>query len=126
QVLTVHPTPHAVRSTSGACMSNRSFFATIPWVARIAAALGLALALLHAAWGQHMVEGKSYVQLKIPQNVETGNNIEFIEFFSYGCPHCGELEPVLQGWLKSKPADVTFRRSPVMVQLRWGNLDKGS
>jgi len=105
-------------------MSNRSFFATIPWVARIAAALGLALALLPAAWGQNMVEGKSYVQLKVPQNVETGKNIEVIEFFSYGCPHCGELEPVLQGWLKTKPADVTFRRIPVMFQPRWENLAK--
>ena len=33
--------------------------------------------------------------------VETGKKIEVIEFFSYGCPHCGELEPLLQAWLKS-------------------------
>jgi thiol:disulfide interchange protein DsbA len=56
--------------------------------------------------------------------VESGKNIEVIEFFSYGCPHCGELEPLLQGWLKNKPADVTFRRIPVMFQPRWENLAK--
>jgi thiol:disulfide interchange protein DsbA len=105
-------------------MSNRSFFATVPWVARIVAALALALALLPAAWAQNMVEGQSYVRLKNPQIVETGKNIEVIEFFSYGCPHCGELEPVLQRWLKTKPADVTFRRIPVMFQPRWESLAK--
>jgi thiol:disulfide interchange protein DsbA len=56
--------------------------------------------------------------------VETGKNIEVIEFFSYGCPHCGEFEPMLQGWLKNKPADVTFRRIPVMFQPRWESLAK--
>lgn len=105
-------------------MSNRSFFATIRWIARVATAFGLAVALLPAASGQNMVEGQSYARLRNPQIVETGKNIEVIEFFSYGCPHCGELEPVLQGWLKSKPADVTFRRVPVMFQPRWENLAK--
>jgi thiol:disulfide interchange protein DsbA len=105
-------------------MSNRSFFATAPGIARVAAAFGLALALIPAASGQNMVEGQSYVRLKIPQIVETGKNIEVIEFFSYGCPHCGELEPVLQAWLKTKPADVTFRRIPVMFQPRWESLAK--
>ena len=70
-------------------------------------------------------EGNQYLRLKNPQPVETGKKIEVIEFFSYGCPHCGELEPVLQGWLKNKPADVTFRRIPVMFQPRWENLAKG-
>ena len=64
-------------------------------------------------------EGREYLRLKNPQPVETGKNIEVIEFFSYGCPHCGDLEPVLQSWIKAKPADVQFRRIPVMFQERW-------
>jgi thiol:disulfide interchange protein DsbA len=64
-------------------------------------------------------EGKEYLRLKNPQPVETGKSIEVIEFFSYGCPHCGEFEPMLQNWLKTKPADVQFRRIPVMFQDRW-------
>ena len=31
---------------------------------------------------------------------------------------------MLQTWLKTKPADVTFRRIPVMFQPRWENLAK--
>jgi thiol:disulfide interchange protein DsbA len=73
------------------------------------------------AWAQPVPvqEGKQYVKLKNPQPVETGKKIEVLEFFSYGCPHCGDLEPVLQGWLKNLPADVQFRRVPVMFQDRW-------
>jgi len=80
--------------------------------------------LYATAQGAAPQEGKEYLRLKNPQPVETGKNIEVIEFFSYGCPHCGELEPLLQGWLKNKPADVTFRRIPVMFQPRWENLAK--
>src|SRR6185436_17356705 len=105
-------------------MTNRSFLASTPLIARAAAALCLALTLLSTASGQEMVEGKNYVRLKNPQIVETGKNIEVIKFFSYGCPHCGELEPALQAWLKNKPADVQFRRIPVMFQPRWENLAK--
>ena len=43
----------------------------------------------------------------------SGKNIEVIEFFSYGCPHCGELEPTCRRGSRSKPADVQFRRIPV-------------
>jgi thiol:disulfide interchange protein DsbA len=69
-------------------------------------------------------EGNQYLRLRNPQPVETGKKIEVIEFFSYGCPHCGEFEPVLQGWLKTVPADVQFRRVPVMFQERWVPLAK--
>ena len=85
----------------------------------------LALAFVASAGAQALTEGTNYVRLKNSMPVETGKNIEVIEFFSYGCPHCGELEPILQGWLKNKPADVTFRRIPVMFQPRWENLAKG-
>ncbi len=87
------------------------------------AALAFA-ALAAGAAAQGLAEGTNYVRLKNPVPVETGKNIEVIEFFSYGCPHCGELEPNLQAWLKTKPADVTFRRIPVMFQPRWENLAK--
>jgi protein dithiol oxidoreductase (disulfide-forming) len=69
-------------------------------------------------------EGNQYLRLKNPQPVESGKKIEVIEFFSYGCPHCGEFEPILQGWLKTLPPDVQFRRVPVMFQERWIPLAK--
>ena len=77
------------------------------------------------AWAQgDLQEGKQYVRLKIAQPVETGNKIEVIEFFSYGCPHCADLEPILGTWLKTLPPDVQLRRVPVLFQDRWIALAK--
>jgi thiol:disulfide interchange protein DsbA len=39
--------------------------------------------------------------------------VEVVEFFWYGCPHCNALEPQLEAWLRTLPADVAFRRVPV-------------
>jgi thiol:disulfide interchange protein DsbA len=77
-----------------------------------------------AAGAADVVEGKDYVRLRNPQPVETGKKIEVIEFFSYGCPHCKDLEPILQAWVQKLPADVQFRRVPVMFQQRWEALAK--
>ena len=82
------------------------------------------LALASASAAAQLVEGKNYHRLQNPQPVETGKKIEVIEFFSYGCPHCAELEPYLDTWLAKAPADVAFRRVPVMFQQRWVPLAK--
>jgi thiol:disulfide interchange protein DsbA len=102
-------------------MTDNPIFTTLGRAARALAALCAIVAFASSA-GAQMVEGQNYLRLKNPMPVETGKNIEVLEFFSYGCPHCGELEPILQGWLKSKPADVQFRRIPVMFQPKWENL----
>jgi protein dithiol oxidoreductase (disulfide-forming) len=58
-------------------------------------------------------EGKDYIRLRQPQPVETtGNQIEVREFFWYGCPHCFSLEPLVERWLKRKPANAVFIRTP--------------
>jgi thiol:disulfide interchange protein DsbA len=75
----------------------------------LAAALG-ALSLPAAA----QVAGKDYHVLKYPQPTASGKNVEVVEFFYYGCPHCYNLQGPLEGWLKRKPADVEFRRQPTV------------
>lgn len=91
-------------------------------VARTAIALVAAFAFAGLASAQS--EGKEFVRLKVPHPVETGNKIEVIEFFSYGCPHCADLEPYMQAWLKKLPADVQVRRVPVAFFAPWENLAK--
>jgi len=44
-----------------------------------------------------------------------------IEFFWYGCPHCYNLEPQLESWVKKLPPDVQFRRVPAVFNARWGH-----
>lgn len=85
-------------------------------VLRVAAAIVLLAAGTASA---QLVAGKDYQPLKAPQPTESGNKIEVIEFFWYGCPHCNALQPSLQAWLKRKPADVEFRRQPAIFQESW-------
>ena len=82
-------------------------------------ALGSALAAFAGPVAAQLVEGKNYARLKAPVPVETGKKIEVIEFFSYGCPHCAELEPYLTAWLAKLPPDVQFRRVPAVFNPRW-------
>src|SRR5437868_988321 len=71
-----------------------------------------ALALLALTSAYALQPGKDYVALTPSQPVETGNKIEVREFFWYGCPHCFALEPAISEWLKHKPANVEFVRTP--------------
>jgi len=84
----------------------------------------VAFAFVAGTASAQLVEGKNYLRLPNPQPVETGNKIEVIEFFSYGCPHCAALEPYLDKWLDTLPPDVAFRRIPVMFHPDWVQLAK--
>ncbi|MGE5087854.1 MAG: thiol:disulfide interchange protein DsbA/DsbL [Candidatus Levyibacteriota bacterium] len=94
--------------------SRRNLLATMAAVA--------ALTFAGASLAAPLVEGKNYTRLANPQPVESGRKIEVIEFFSYGCPHCSALEPYLDAWRAKLPADVAFRRVPVMFHDQWVHL----
>ena len=78
--------------------------------------LGLAVVLggLSLPAAAQVAAGKDYHVLKYPQPTASGKNVEVVEFFYYGCPHCYNLQEPLEGWLKRKPADVEFRRQPTV------------
>jgi thiol:disulfide interchange protein DsbA len=59
------------------------------------------------------VEGRDYTRIDPPQPTTAVGKVEVLEFFSYGCPHCNALEPSLQAWVRTLPADVAFKRVPV-------------
>lgn len=64
-------------------------------------------------------EGKSFTKLAEAIATQTGDKIEVLEFFWYGCPHCSSFEPTLKKWKKDKPANVTFTRVPAPLNPRW-------
>ena len=55
-------------------------------------------------------EGKDYTKLANPQPVAVAGKAEVLEFFWYGCPHCYAIEPTVEAWKKTLPADVNFVR----------------
>ncbi len=84
------------------------FAKTFP--ARLCGLLFAALLLPVPLWA--IDEGIDYTVLQPAQPTETGDQVEVLEVFWYGCPHCWHLEPVLNDWLATKPAGVQFRRMP--------------
>lgn len=64
-------------------------------------------------------EGVHYNEIPFPLTVETGKHIEVREFFWYGCPHCFHMEPTVRQWLKTKPKQAEFVRSPAVLGPSW-------
>jgi thiol:disulfide interchange protein DsbA len=86
---------------------------------KIISALALLLAFALPVTGQEYEQGINYFPLKIPQPVHTGDKIEVLELFWYRCPHCFELEPYLNKWLKSKPDFIEYVRLPAVLNRSW-------
>lgn len=63
--------------------------------------------------GLKIVEGTDYKKVTSPQPVQTPGKQEVLEFFWYGCPHCKTVDPIIQAWKKTIPADVNFVRAHV-------------
>ena len=58
-------------------------------------------------------QGVNYVPVSPAQPTTAApGQIEVIEFFWYGCPHCFAFEPYVDAWLKHKPANVVFKLIP--------------
>lgn len=88
--------------------------------ARALVVLTVALAVISAAAAQStpLREKIDYIAIP-PQAVQTGDRIEVVEFFWYGCPHCANLQPALEAWIRRKPADVELRRIPAVFRDSW-------
>ena len=77
------------------------------------------LSLSALAAPEEVFEGHDYTRVSVPQPVATGKKIEVLEFFWYRCPHCNQLEPGLDTWLKKLPKDAQIRRVPAVFRDDW-------
>jgi len=64
-------------------------------------------------------EGVHYQLLTTPQPTETGDKVEVLELFWYGCPHCFKLEPTIEKWLEHVPEGAEYRRLPAIFSKVW-------
>lgn len=65
------------------------------------------------------VPGREFQVLDPPRPVATGDRIEVIEFFYYGCPICYESQPHIARWLLKTGPAVTLRRVPAVSSEGW-------
>ncbi len=97
-------------------------------VAAFVGAIALALVLYGMVYTTGLTEGEftegeHYVLLKDPVEADSGETIEVIEFFSYGCIHCFNFDPQIVDWVEDGlPPGVNFRRQPVSFSPSWALL----
>ena len=88
----------------------------------LGAAVALPGMLALPAWAQ---SGPGYATLKDRAPVDApAGQIEVIEFFSYGCSHCKNFEPVFEAWKKAAAKDVAVRREHVGFQSSFEPLQR--
>ncbi|MBK1705604.1 thiol:disulfide interchange protein DsbA/DsbL [Halochromatium glycolicum] len=100
----------AIRRRSTVVMLSLFAFLALPWAPLLAAP-------------SELIEGRHWQPVKTgPAQTDTPE-IEVLEFFSYGCPHCGDLNPLIKAWAAELPEDVRFERVPVTFgRAAWESL----
>jgi thiol:disulfide interchange protein DsbA len=90
--------------------------------ARLVFALFLSVSCLAASAAP--VQGTDYSLITPPQKqISTDQKVEVVEFFSYGCPHCFHMQPLLNKWKTDLPANAVLIKVPVAFGRReWGQL----
>lgn len=91
----------------------------------VASAIAMGATLSVAGPLAAQTSGREFVLLNPAQPTDDPTKIEVIEFFSYGCPHCADFNPLLNQWAAKLPADVVLRKVPVTFgRAAWSNIGK--
>jgi len=85
----------------------------------VLAVLGYGLTtVMKAAPDGEYVAGTHYVVIEQPRRVR-GDKAEVMEFFSYGCIHCFNFDPLLNDWLEDRGETINFVRNPTVAGELW-------
>jgi thiol:disulfide interchange protein DsbA len=102
-----------MEETTGDSGSHNSLLAAV--ASTMAAATPMAAAAANTSSPTMWQEGVNYTRLVPAQPTSApAGQVEVLEFFWYGCPHCYAIDPLVESWRKTKPGFVTFMRVPVM------------
>lgn len=69
-------------------------------------------AVLVASFAHAQISGRDFQELSPARPVSTGESIEVIEFFYYGCPVCYEAQPHIAKWLARSGPGIGMVRVP--------------
>ncbi|MDY0308307.1 MAG: thiol:disulfide interchange protein DsbA/DsbL [Castellaniella sp.] len=83
---------------------------------------GLVLGL--AALAMAPAQAAPYDTLDPVQPSDTPGKIEVLEFFFYTCPHCHQIEPLIEQWRKTLPEGVAFKSVPVAFNAGMRDMQK--
>src|SRR3954466_6227721 len=74
--------------------------------------LGLVLMSVGVAARAQAITPKDFQVLDPPRRVSTGDRVEVLEFFYYGCPVCYEAQPHIARWLMKVGPGIVLQRVP--------------
>jgi len=75
--------------------------------------------------GRAIEEGRDFHRVLPVQPTSTApGNVEVLEFFWYGCPHCYQAEPHIEKWRQDLPEGVVFRRVPATLNRGWAMMSQ--
>jgi len=97
-------------------LSRRRFVHTL---AGAAVVLGTAITLPASA------QGNGYQLIQPPQNTSVTDQVEVVEFFWLGCPHCYSLEPDMLAWEARIPDNTVFVREAPPLNPSWEQHSRG-
>jgi len=80
----------------------------------LAALLAAACSLVLAQPASAPTAGRDFQELSPPRPVSSGERIEVIEFFYYGCPVCYESQPHIARWLMRAGPGIVMLRVPAV------------
>ncbi len=81
--------------------------------------LAIATLLISTQVFAEAVPGRDYTVMGSPVPTRSGEKIEVLEFFFYGCSHCYHLHPHLMAWEKKAPKDVALQLVPTIFRDSW-------
>ena len=69
---------------------------------------------------EQFTEGKHYVEIFPEMNTDVASGqVEVIELFWLGCPHCAKLEPIIKAYKQNMPSYVSFKQVPAVLNPSW-------
>lgn len=83
------------------------------------AAFMLTIASVGPARSERLDVAGRYQRINPPVATKSTDQVEVVELFWYGCPHCFDFEPFVSRWQDNKPEYVTFRRLPAIFRESW-------
>lgn len=90
--------------------------------------LGVFSSLLIAlgVWAEDTFQlGRDYQMISQPVtdvSSDKKGRVEIIEFFSYYCPACYRLNPIIQEWVEAQKDNIEFIKIPVLFRAQWEPL----
>ena len=72
--------------------------------------------------GDEIVEGEHYEVVADAPRRRPGAPVTVTEFFSYGCVHCRNFDPLIEDWREDLGEGAAFERVPVAFSPEWAIL----